>query len=110
MENSLRQRRHPRRKTMKKLITLALASLVGVSAHADMIVDMNLELKCTVPQRSLFENEAVNVKADKKGTTVTAFGKTYRGPVMGGGTEGGPFYVQYFDNPNGVRIDFFGGD
>jgi hypothetical protein len=70
---------------------------------------MDLDLICTSKEPGAF-SETVKIFSDGKKTEVTVGEKTFKGPSMSGGTEGGPFYAQYFDTSNKISINFFGGD
>jgi hypothetical protein len=95
---------------MKKSIAVFGILLSTLCAHADMIVDMDLDLSCSEAQGDLFSPAVVRIISDGKKTEIIIGGKTYTGAAMGGGTEGGPFYSQYSDRASGISVNFFGGD
>ena len=93
---------------MKKSLALIVLSLASVSAHADMIASLTMDVTCTPAQADLLSDNSVKIVSNAEGTTITAGGKVHKGKTISGGTEGGPFYAQYREGD--ISLDFFGGD
>lgn len=97
---------------MNKFVLILISIFLSVPAFAlNLKPVMRLNLVCGPKQGELFKENTVTIVADRKGTTITARGKTYTGPVMHGKTTfKGGFGSEYGQAYIDVQIYLMGGD